>query len=101
MNMEHDFRKIETKVGKNILVKPLTLKNKLGFNGPFVVDVVGRSGGFALFWNGDICFSIQNYSRRHINAEIQLKRQNTKWKWNICLTKKVTIQENAATNEKK
>jgi hypothetical protein len=49
MNMEHDFRKIETKVGKNILVKLLTLKNKLGFNGPFVVDVVRRSGGFALF----------------------------------------------------
>jgi hypothetical protein len=56
MNMEHDFRKIETKVGKNKVVKPLTLKNKLGFNGPFLVDVVGRSGGLALFWNDNILF---------------------------------------------
>jgi hypothetical protein len=35
------------------------------------VDSVGRSGGLALFWKEEFCVTIQNYSRRHINAIIK------------------------------
>jgi hypothetical protein len=36
------------------------LRVKLGFDGVFVVDPVGRSGGFTLFWKDEIQLEIQN-----------------------------------------
>ena len=39
------------------------LQVRLGFEGMFAVDLVGRSGGLALFWNEGTGLEIQNYSR--------------------------------------
>jgi hypothetical protein len=50
---------METKMMNN---KICFLKNKLGFDGMFVVDCVGRSGGLALFWKEEAHVTIQNYS---------------------------------------
>jgi hypothetical protein len=48
------------------------LRVKLGFGSVFVVHSVGCSGGLALMWREDACVDIQNYSRRHINAIVQI-----------------------------
>lgn len=45
---------------------------KLGFDGVFVVEPVGKSGGLALLWKEDIKLEIQNYTRRHINAVVNM-----------------------------
>ena len=44
------------------------IRVRLGFNGMFVVDPMGRSVGLALFWKDTKNLEIQNYTRRHINA---------------------------------
>jgi hypothetical protein len=44
---------------------------KLGFEGLFVVDPVGHSGGLALLWKEKNEVEIQNYTRKHINAIIK------------------------------
>jgi hypothetical protein len=46
----------------------------------FGVDSVGRSGGLLLLWKKNFNVIIQNYSRRHINAEINICANNLKWK---------------------
>jgi len=46
------------------------LKTRLGFDGLFVVNSKGKSGGLALFWQESFHVSIQNYSKNHINAVI-------------------------------
>ena len=51
------------------------LKVKLGFEGLFVVDRVGRSGGLSLLWKEKNEVEIQNYTRSHINVVI--KHSNT------------------------
>jgi len=47
------------------------IRIKLGFEGMFVVDCLGRSGGLALMWKSDAQVTIQNFSRGHINAVIK------------------------------
>lgn len=47
------------------------LKIKFGFDNVFVVDIVGRIGGLALFWSSEVDVEIQNYSRRHINTVVK------------------------------
>jgi hypothetical protein len=44
---------------------------RLGFEGLFVVDPVGRSRGLALLWKEKNEVEIQNHTRRHINAVIK------------------------------
>jgi hypothetical protein len=56
------------------------IRVKLGFEGLFVVDPVGRSGGLALLWSESVGLEIQNFTRRHINAVINLPGRDAPWK---------------------
>ena len=53
---------------------------KLGFEGLFVVELVGLSGGLALIWNEAHELEIQNYTRRHINALVKHEEIRNWWK---------------------
>ena len=44
------------------------VRHKVGFDGMFVVDPIGTSGGLAFLWKDASDMEIQNYSLRHINA---------------------------------
>jgi exonuclease III len=44
------------------------IRVRIGFEGLFVVDLIGKSGGLALLWRESNTLEIQNYSRWHINA---------------------------------
>lgn len=44
------------------------LKNKLGFEGCFVMDYVGRSGELMLMWRKELEIEIINISQRHISG---------------------------------
>jgi ribonuclease HI len=57
------------------------LRVRLGFEGLFVVEPVGRSGGLALFWKNMDDLEIQNYSRRHINAIVRPVEGGIPWKF--------------------
>ncbi|XP_059458269.1 uncharacterized protein LOC132187853 [Corylus avellana] len=57
-----------------------TLRVKLGFEGMFVVDPIGRSGGLGLFWKEKDLLEIQNYSRMHINAVVKTVEGTSGWK---------------------
>jgi exonuclease III len=57
------------------------LKNRLGFDGLFVVNSKGKSGGLALFWQESFHVSIQNYSKNHINAVIYSEALDVRWKF--------------------
>jgi hypothetical protein len=56
------------------------LKSKLGMVNLFGVDSVGKSGGLCLLWRNDIDVTIQNYSRRHINAVVKSEGRGMEWK---------------------
>lgn len=53
-------------------VKLQNLRIKMGFEGLFELDPVGRKEGLALFWTDSREVSISNFSLRHINANIGL-----------------------------
>ncbi|XP_059451054.1 uncharacterized protein LOC132181841 [Corylus avellana] len=53
----------------------------LGYNGLFVVDSIGRSGGLALFWSEEINVEIQNFSQYHINGVIRDQPNHVPWKF--------------------
>jgi hypothetical protein len=55
------------------------IRVRLGFEGLFVVDPVGRSGGLALLWRESNALEIQNYTRRHINAVVKGADRNSQW----------------------
>jgi hypothetical protein len=57
------------------------LKSRLGFDGLFVVDSKGRSGGLALLWQSSFQVSIQNYSRRHIAAVVHSDALDFNWRF--------------------
>jgi ribonuclease HI len=67
---------METKSRKKKLEE---IRVKLGFDGVFVVDPVGRSGGLALLWKESGWLEIQNFTRRHINAVVQFPGQGVQW----------------------
>jgi exonuclease III len=56
------------------------LRVRLGFEGLFVVNSVGKSGGLALFWKEVELLEIQNYTRRHINAVVKNSERGVIWK---------------------
>jgi hypothetical protein len=68
---------IETKANKERLQ---FMRCKMGFEGLFTVDPVGKSGGLALFWRNSKEVDIVNFSLRHINANITMFRTNHPWK---------------------
>jgi exonuclease III len=69
---------METKSSKS---KMEFLRVKLGFDGLFVVDPVGRSGGLCLLWKEKDEVEIQNYTRRHINAIIKHSDNTSPWRF--------------------
>jgi exonuclease III len=68
---------METKCRKEKMER---IRVRLGFNGMFVVDPVGRSGGLVLFWKDAKNLEIQNYTRRHINALLKGEDNGSDWK---------------------
>ena len=46
------------------------LKNKLGYEGLFVVDRVGQSGGLTLFWQSQFKVKLLKYGRTFIDVEV-------------------------------
>jgi hypothetical protein len=54
---------------------------RLGFEGLFVVDPVGRSEGLALLWKENNEVEIQNYTHRHINAVIKHADSTQPWRF--------------------
>jgi hypothetical protein len=54
---------------------------KLGFDGMFVVDSIGKSGGLALLWKLETVVQIQNYSRWNINAVVSADSSAKEWKF--------------------
>jgi hypothetical protein len=68
---------METKCSKE---KTERVRMKLGYDGLFTVDSLGRSGGLALFWKENQGVEIQNFSRRHINALIKHAEDDRQWK---------------------
>jgi exonuclease III len=69
---------METKLKNKSMQK---VKFKLGFQGMFTVDPVGRSGGLALFWKDTEEVTIQNFSLRHINVMVTLRGSGHQWKF--------------------
>jgi hypothetical protein len=76
----------ETKPNFVFLMETLSKKNqlekvrcKMGFEGLFVVDPVGRSGGLALLWKEANSLEIFNYSRSHIQAMVKDDVGNSEW----------------------
>jgi hypothetical protein len=64
---------------KSRQAKMEVLKVQLGFGGLFTVDPVGRSGGLALLWRDANELRIQNFTRRHINAEVRIPESDRWW----------------------
>jgi exonuclease III len=56
------------------------IRVKLNFQGLFVVEPVGLSGGLALLWKDRQLLKIQNYSQRHINAIVKPNAVGEPWK---------------------
>ena len=52
------------------------IRVKLGFDGLFVVDPIGRSGRLALLWRDGDDLHIQNFTRRHINTDVRIPESN-------------------------
>lgn len=45
------------------------------------VDRVGQSGGLALLWRKDVDVGLISFSNNHIDAEVQLSGEPTKWRF--------------------
>lgn len=50
------------------------------FDNCFVVDANGRAGGLALLWMNNTNLSIQSYSKNHIDAIIDSRELDCKWR---------------------
>jgi hypothetical protein len=68
---------METKCRKD---KMEALRVRLEFEGLFVVDAVGRSGGLALLWKESSVVEIQNYTCMHINAIVWPMHSSRPWR---------------------
>ena len=47
------------------------LKTKLGYEGLFTVDPMGRSGGLALFWKANNNVRLLKFSKNCIDVEVE------------------------------
>jgi len=68
---------MKTKLMRN---KMEVIRIKLGFDGMFVFDCHGHSGGLSLLWKLDDQVLIQNYSRGHVNGVVNEGNANKAWK---------------------
>ena len=55
------------------------LKSKLGFEGAFYVDRVGRGGGLTFLWRKTGMFSLLSYSQSHIDMEVS-EEDGLRWR---------------------
>ena len=69
---------METKSSKSTME---FFRVKFGFDGLFVVDLVGRSGGLLLLWKEKNEVEIQNCTCRHINAVIKHLYNTSPWRF--------------------
>lgn len=53
------------------------VRNDLGFEGAFSVDVQGRSGGIALLWRYKEEVQLLSYSKNHIDVKLDIRDWNT------------------------
>ena len=67
---------IETLCNRNTLER---LKSKLGYEGLFVVEPLGRSGGIALFWKASSKVRLIKFSRNFIDVEVEYQELG-KWR---------------------
>ena len=56
-----------------------SIKVQLGYDGLFVVDRMGRSGGLALLWKGTNTVSLLKFSSNFIDAEVEVPELG-KWR---------------------
>lgn len=56
------------------------VRRVLGFEGCFVVDKQGRSGGLALLWRKNSLCEVQNYSQNFINTIV---REDSQQEWRL------------------
>lgn len=47
------------------------IRIKLGFEGMFVVEPVGRSGGLVMLWRDSEDISLRSWSHSHIDVEVK------------------------------
>lgn len=52
--------------------KMKSVRRSLGFDGLFVVDPQGRSGGLALIWRDKDQVHLRSSSRNHIDVEVNI-----------------------------
>lgn len=60
----------ETKLSGN---KASMLRLQLGFSNGIIVDIIGRSGGLALFWSDSWKAVLQSFSQGHIDTIISFE----------------------------
>lgn len=46
---------------------------KIGYQGMFVVDPIGKSGGLTLFWKENDQVELLGFSQNHIDVKIKMK----------------------------
>ena len=49
------------------------IKTTLGYDGCFVVDAIGHSGGLAMLWKSLDTDKLLSYSQNHIDMEIAIE----------------------------
>ena len=55
---------------KLVAAQCMNLQSKLGFDGCYIQDSVGRKGGLILLWKSPMLVEIKSSSSRHIDAVI-------------------------------
>lgn len=48
------------------------IQNKLGFEGLFVVEPQGRSGGLAMLWKEQDQAKVRSFSQNHIDVDVKV-----------------------------
>ena len=57
------------------------LRLAIGFEGPFAVDPLGKSGGLALLWRYEEEVRLLGFSQSHIDVEVSLEGKPL---WRLC-----------------
>lgn len=57
------------------------IKRKLGWNGCFTMEPLGRGGGLALLWKENISVTVLSYPQNHIDSQIQLEGSCLSWRF--------------------
>lgn len=55
------------------------LRKKLGYEGCFTINAIGRSGDLLMLWKEEINFELINYSSHHTSGWVNDLDNNVKW----------------------